>query len=134
MTIEEIEKELPNGFHDAVLTKIAIDYEKRKIMLEIEVNISKSDLPDEVCREASRAGRLTLSGLLFCVIESPDPQYRFHETKNLWISDSGSVKSLKIPARLPTILPNGAFVHYFFVNDWNAFIYLAAMDALFEWS
>ena len=40
MTIEEIETNLPNGFHDAVLKKINIDYVSYEADLEIKVGLS----------------------------------------------------------------------------------------------
>jgi hypothetical protein len=30
-------------------------------------------------------------------------------------------------------LPEGSFAYWFFVNNWNSFIHVAAMDAQFEW-
>jgi hypothetical protein len=72
-------------------------------------------------------GRLTLFGFLFCAIEPPDPQYPYQKAEGLWIARSGSANSQKLPTKLPDTLPKGAFVHYFFINDWNAFIYLSAI-------
>ena len=38
----------------------------------------------------------------------------------------------KFPDLIKT-LPKSAIAHYFFNSDWNAFIYVAAMSAEFEW-
>ena len=133
MTIEEIERSLPNGFHDAKLKRIDIDYVKREAKLDLQASIGNPESQDEEMRDAYRAGRLILSGFLFCVIEPPDPRYPYQKAAWLWIADSGPVNSAEIPIKLPEPLPKGAFIHYFFVNDWNAFIYLAAMDARFNW-
>jgi hypothetical protein len=129
MTIEEIEKNLPNGFHDAILNKINIDYIRREADLEFEVDVS---IPEK-SEEAHRIGKLILFGLFFCVIESPDSQYPYQKADGLWIADSGLTNTEKLPQKLLDMLPKGAVVHYFFVNDWNAFIYLSATDAKFEW-
>jgi hypothetical protein len=44
--------------------------------------------------------------------------------------DAGSSNLRKSSlTRLPEPLPEGAFTHWFFVNNWNAFIHVAAMDA-----
>ncbi len=85
---------------------------------------------DEEDPEVYRAAQLTLSQLLFCVMEAPDSKYPYQEEKPLWIG-AGSVENSEAPSstQLPKPLPEGAFVHWFFVNDWNAFIHVAAMDA-----
>jgi hypothetical protein len=72
MTLEELESSLPNGLHDAEVRRISIDYEHRKVTLELAVWVGKmEDPPDR--REAYRDGRIEISGLLFMVIEPPDP-------------------------------------------------------------
>ncbi len=132
MTLEEIEMSLPNGLHDAHLAKLDIDYVKREARFHIHVDVS-----DAESKETSgqyRSGNLTLLGLLFCVMEPPDSRYPYRDNRALWITSSGPVRSEDISVKLPEPLPQGAFVHYLFVNDWNAFIYLAAMDANFEWA
>jgi hypothetical protein len=133
MTIEEIESNLPNGLHDAILGRIDIDYIERKARLDIQVSVEDAESQQKHGDGEHRLGQLTLSGLSFCVIEAPDRRYPYQETKGLWIADSGPVKTGDISIKLPGLLSQGAFVHYFFVNDWNAFIYVAAMDAHFEW-
>ena len=35
--------------------------------------------------------------------------------------------------KLPGLLPREAFSHYFYIGNWNSFIFLAATDAKFEW-
>jgi hypothetical protein len=131
MTIEEVEKTLPNGFHDASLEKLNIDYHERAAKLDLLVDVGDPD--SEGNEEAKRKGVLTVSGLLFCVIAPPDSRSPYQKAEGLWIADSGPYKSDKIPAKLPEPLPKGAFAHYFFVNDWNAFIIIAATDARFDW-
>ena len=131
MTIEEIEKTLPTGFHDASLKRIDIDYVKHEAILEIEVDIENPK--NESHAEDYQVGKLTLSGLLFCVIEPPDFRYTYPKIEGLWITGSGPIESAEIPTKLPTQLPEGAFVHCFYISNWNASIYLAAMDARFEW-
>lgn len=132
MTIKEIEKSLPNGFHDAKLVKIDIDYVNREGKFYIQVDIGTSDNMLE-SHESYRAGLLKLKGLLFCIIDPPDFKCPFQGEDGLWITDSGVAKHGMGSISLPTELPSGAFAHYFFINDWNSFIYFAAMDASFEW-
>jgi len=131
MTVEEIEMSLPNGLHDANLAKLAIDYVNNEAVFDIRIDVSDAESTDQ--SEQCRFGSLTLSGLMFCVIEPPDPRYTYRNSSGLWITSSGPVTSDDILTKLPRPLPQGAFVHYLFINDWNAFIYIAAMDAHFKW-
>jgi len=72
--------------------------------------------------------------LLFLIIEPPDENYPYQKAEGLWI-DEGEVGDgvPKNKPKLPKNLPPGAFVHWFYVNDWNSFIYLAATGAEFKW-
>lgn len=134
MKLEDIEKMIPNGFHDALLERISIDYVKRCAVFDLHVLIGDPRSEDRESREAYREGQLRLNDLLFCVIEPPDPAYSYHEAGRLLLG-AGSLKSTEIPSlpKLPEPLPEGAFAHWFFVQKWNAFLYVAAMDAYFEW-
>jgi len=134
MRLEEIERMLPNGFHDALLERICVDYVKRCARLDLHVWMGDLRSQDKESREAYREGQLRLDDLLFCVIEPPDPTYSYYESGSLLLG-AGSLKSTEIPSlpQLPGPLPEGAFTHWFFVQKWNAFIYVAAMDAHFEW-
>jgi hypothetical protein len=128
MTIEEIEGNLPNGFHDASLKRIEIDYVKMVAVLDIDVDTSSPDTDEEY-----REGRLTLTGLLFCVIDPPDFRSPVKTTEGVWIADSGQATTEQLTTKLPGPIPAGVFVHYFYINDWNAFLYVAAASARLDW-
>jgi hypothetical protein len=79
--------------------------------------------------ETYRTGTLSLSRFLYCVIEAPDSNYPFQLEKELWV-DAGSDKSNHVSSTpLPGPLPAEAFTYWFFVNEWNSFIHVAALDA-----
>jgi hypothetical protein len=85
-------------------------------------------------REARRRGVLTLTGLLYFVIEPPDPGYPFEESPSgLDITSDGATSTLDTRHALPPLEDGAVFAHYFWVNDWNAFIFVAARGAVFEW-
>jgi hypothetical protein len=132
MKIEEIERELPNGFHDALLHNIFIDYGRHEAVFEIGVRIGTIDSDNKKLREAYRRGRLELHGLRWCIIEAPDPSYPYCDRK-LTVS-AGTREALKNAPqiRLPEPGSEEEFVHWFFVRQWNAFIYVSAADAKFE--
>jgi len=126
MTLEEVEESLPNGFHDARITSISLDYAKRECKFNLEILFSDAEKEDA---ESYRTATLSLSRFLYCVIEAPDSKYPFQVEKALWV-DAGSEKPNHVSStQLPGPLPEGAFRYWFFVNNWNSFIHVAALDA-----
>jgi len=134
MTLEELAATLPNGFHDAQVSSISLDYLKREVEFTLDVWVGDSSSQDEEVREAYRNGELKLSGLLYCAIEPPDANYPYGEAKKLWV-DAGALESasFKPSVKLPEPLSEDAFACWFFVQDWNSFIYVAAREASLEW-
>jgi hypothetical protein len=47
VTLEELENTLPNGLHDAEVRRITVDYERRKVTLEVAVWVGDMDEPAE---------------------------------------------------------------------------------------
>jgi hypothetical protein len=129
VTLEELEKTLPNGLHDAEVQRIAVDYQQRKLTLEVAVWVGNMDDPPER-REAYRKGRIEISGLLFLVMEPPDPTYPF-QTSDLTIDGCDMSKNLDL--ELLKSLHNEAFFRSLWVNEWNAFIHIAARAAEITW-
>ncbi len=104
MTLEEIADSLPNEFHDTHIKSISIDYLMRTAKFDLEIWVGDSAAINEEEREAYRNARLTLSGLLYCVIEPPDPRYDYSEKKTLWVgggshrlSNCADSRSLALP-------------------------------------
>jgi hypothetical protein len=71
VTLEGLAYTLPNGFHDAQVTSVGIDYVKREARLLIDLWVGELRSDNEELREAYRKGELRLSGLLYWVIEPP---------------------------------------------------------------
>jgi hypothetical protein len=131
MTIEEVLASLPNGLHDAHLGSVHLDYAERTAQLHLDIWIGNMSL-DGKAREARRPVVLKLSGLWYFVVEPPDSKYDFHEPKPLWIDAGVELPGPEVPSvKLPE-LPEGAFTFWMYVNDWNAFIHVAAMHANVE--
>ena len=129
MTLEGLENSLPNGLHDAEVGRIAVDYEQRKARLELAVWVGNMDDPPEQ-REAYKEGRIEISGLLFLVMEPPDPKYPF-ETSDLRMD--GCDMSKNLDSELLQSLPADSFFRSPWVNGWNAFIHVAAKNAEIVW-
>ena len=133
MTLDELYSALPNGFHDSVVHSIKTDYSRREVRLDISVWIGDVEDEDEGARERYRDGELLFSGVAFYIIEPPDLTYPYYGETGITI-DTGEVRSLNRP---PTLTlppaPEGVFVNWIYVYEWNSNIYVAARDARLRW-
>ena len=127
MTLEELADTLPNGLHDAELLSLRIDYAQRLLSLDLRLLVGAPDAPSTAGREARRTARVTLRGLVYCVIDPPDARYLRESGRSLTI-DVGSGEPGTAPSALPPV-PPGAFLAWIFVAQWNGFIRVAAHDA-----
>lgn len=130
MTLEELENTLPNGLHDAEVKKLNVDYEQRNLAIDVDIWVGKmTDSPQK--REAYRKGRIEISGLLFLVMEPPDPSYPF-ANDDLRIDGCDLRQNLK--QELLDSLPGTAFFRSLWVSEWNAFIHIAGRSAQITWN
>jgi len=125
-TIEELELTLPNGFHDARLLRLDIDYCARQATITLDVVVNEERKPE------FRSGVLRITGVLFLVLDPPGPGSTLASSKPSRI-DTGQGQPNTSPLTLPPV-PSGHFLQWFFVVDWNSFIRVCAEDASFEWS
>jgi hypothetical protein len=130
MTLKDIEESLPNGLHDAQVQRVEIDYEDRTIRFSLVLWTGDLSSDDEATRERYEKGELTIRDFIYCVIEPPDPTYPFVNASLITVgAGSATEEPIKTETPLPQKLPEGAFAYWFFVNEWNSFIHIAAMDA-----
>ncbi|HEV2863663.1 MAG TPA: hypothetical protein VGX48_21800 [Pyrinomonadaceae bacterium] len=122
------------SFHDSTIRKIAVDFLTREAKFDCVVFVGDPDDREAQPREAS--GILTFTGLLYITAGPPSSSYPYEEG-GLEISYDGPVETTNFKAPIPTLpetLPEDAFTHCFFVNNWNSFMFIAATGAHFEWS
>ena len=129
MHIEELEAELPNGLHDAMLRTFSENPADRRaeFILDVWLGDLRSAVSEE--RERYRPARLELLELAYLVLDDPDPRYPAGDGSPLRIdacaADDDPQRSLQVP--------DGGFAGRFFVTEWNAFIHFAALDARLTW-
>jgi len=130
------------SFHDATLTRLEVDYLARRATFSLRVWVGDPDAEERSMRQISRTGKLVVTGLLFCALDPPDRRCLYEYPQGLvglgglWIADDGEVTEEQpagAASKLPLPLPSDAFLHYFFLNDWNSFIYIAGREATFQW-
>lgn len=128
--LNEIESHLPNGFHDAILESITVNFSSGVARLDLQLFVGDPDAIVEEEREAYKKATLCLSDLVYVVIEAPACTDECPKTGPLRI-DGGNASADSVPAaaRPPKLLPSGAFAYWFFVEHWNSFIHVAARGA-----
>jgi len=132
MTFEEIAETLPNGFHDAKLRRLQVDFAAYSIAIQLLLLVGE---PDTATPEEYRAGTLTMESPLFFFLEPPDPQYPFIFDGSPVNIDGDSVRAGQNASvdSLLSMLAVGAVAYRFFLEEWNSFLYLAAESVELSW-
>jgi hypothetical protein len=132
MTFDELDQRFPNGFDDAEITGIVIDYRGRTATFQLNLRGNPPDSPE---RDVYAHAVLKTRGIYYVSIEPPDRDHLFY-------AQHGKITVDGLPedpqhfapfGHLKPTLPAGAFCCRFFVHDWNSFIHIAAADAEFSW-
>jgi hypothetical protein len=120
-------------FHDAQLISLRIDYESRELVSDWELCIGDPDAADESSREATRRGRLRLTGLSLWGIEPP---HELLDGSRPWLASDGPLLDVNTDTarELAKLVPPGASALYLYFSDWNAFAYCCAEEGAFEWT
>jgi len=134
MTFEKLEMELPNGFHDAKIKSISLDYVSRTAKLKMNLLVGVG-APEDRNAAVYRPGTTSVHGLLLFWVEPPDPKYNFLPDGSPLNVDGDSVRNgqnAEVDRLLPS-LPQSAIVYRFFLEEWNSFLYLAGDSVEFSW-
>src|SRR5262249_19278701 len=118
MTLDELDNFLPNGFHDAYIDSLELDYSTGAMKLNVDLLVGWPDDPEPEQQQYQKA-IVTITGLCFCSIDPPSPGYRlFPDGKPICVSgDPAKADHLpSLPALLPN-LPEGVLCYRFFVHD-----------------
>ncbi|MGA9999964.1 MAG: hypothetical protein WBQ04_07590 [Candidatus Acidiferrales bacterium] len=132
MTFEELDSRYPNGFDDAELLGIRIDYVTREARLSLNL---RGNSPEDPKRDEYERAELVIYGFYYFSIESPDPSHLFNPETSKIITVDGLPED---PEHFPLFeflrpkLGTDAFCCRFFVHDWNSFIHLAAKALIFR--
>jgi hypothetical protein len=135
VTLQELEDNLPNGFHDAKIFSFELNYVEGIAKFHMNLLTGWPDDPEPE-RQAYQEAFLVVSGLCFCSIDPPSSMYPFLPDGKPILVSGDPAKSDHLPslADLTSKFPSGAWCHRFFVVDWNAFIHVAGLNAELTWS
>jgi hypothetical protein len=133
MNLEEIDESLPNGFHDAWLVGLEIDYVHGIAVFKTNVLIGLPDEPVEM-RDRYRLGTLRFSGVSFVVVDPPDARNAVLTPGAVTFSWS-RLDAAESP-HIAELVPSGSDVqaYSFWVLNWCSSIHLAAREVSFDWS
>lgn len=134
MTLDEWDEKLPNGFHDAKILSVAIDYVAGVATFRLELLVGWPGDPEPE-RQRYQDAEMIVTGLSFCSIDPSDPRYPFLVDGRPINVGGDPAKSDHLPAlsELLTKCPAGTWCYRFFVHDWNSFIHIGALDAQVSW-
>ena len=130
MTFQELAQSLPNGFHDAELHRLEIDYVQQVLRMELVVWIGRMSARET--RELYRPAEVVVEKVGFLAMESPDENSPWNEAGALTI-DTGTVDPQECSFQLPPV-PTGTSVTRVYVYDWNRDFYFAGANAQLEWT
>lgn len=135
MTLAQIDETLPNGFHDAEIEQLMWNFQTNSAVLDIDFWVAT----DKKEREKRRLGRVELQGILFVVVDPPQPRELdpkpYHPSGTLQIDGVLTNESVfpNLP-KLKSALPPGTEIFSFYVINWNSFIHIAAAAAELIWA
>jgi hypothetical protein len=133
MTVEDLDRELPNGFHDAKIKSVALDYPRQSAVIAMHLWVGK---PTSTDRDEYREATLRVSGLCYCAIDPPAPTYPFMRAGSAINVAGYGEDPKKFPALdgLLPVMPKDITCYRFFVHDWNSFIHVAAKEVQLSWA
>jgi hypothetical protein len=127
VTIEELENKYPNGFHDAHLVAVTVDFPSGAASFELDIDCDDPD-PNVYTRIKFR-----LTGPFLFIVDPPDT--RISLSYGDTIEASGYKTSDEMLANLESYRKNApprSFFYSFFMTHWNCFIHVGATNAELE--
>jgi hypothetical protein len=130
MTFEELDALYPNGFVDAFIDSLRVDYKNRTAELQLSL---RRNAPEDPNAQKYENAVLRLRGFYYVVIEPPDDEHLWYPWRSIQF-DGHPEDPHQTPLfeQLKAKRPANAFSCRFYVHDWNSFIHLAAEDAQFS--
>jgi hypothetical protein len=129
MNLDEVEADLPHGFHDSLLRTFSSSPDEQRAEFVLDVWVGDLRSASMTDRERRRPARLELLGLGYLIIEEPDRRQAPMELAPVQIDACGADDD---PDRTRQV-PPGGFAGRFFVTEWNSFIHFAALEARLTW-
>jgi hypothetical protein len=130
-SLEELERQLPNGLHDSDVLALTHDYVRATVTLELKLWVAESleDTDDHY-----RPARLTIHGVALLCIEPPESGYDFDGPGALDLLGASPLAMLKRPPPPLPPIPPDCFCNALYINTWNAHVIVAARSVTLDWT
>jgi hypothetical protein len=130
MTLEQLEAQLPNGFHDAYLGELDWDFQRREVKVVLYVLVGNDEQP---ISERYKKSVLKFRGCALVVVE-PAVAYRaIKSVRGLQIDRTEVSEIDRIAIREAGYLISAEnFWLAWFVYEWNSRLIINAEDVSFE--
>ena len=131
MTLQEIENKLPNGLHDAQLLWLTLDLARSTLTLEVEVDSAGPESGDSA--DNTTRAKIAITGLCYFKLDPPDVLNPYAiGTATLIDTGNDPVEKGLVDREVATKLPRGSFLHWIYLNGWNAIMVIGGIDARLE--
>ena len=81
--LKELEESLPNGFHDAVLETMSVDFLGNTLVLDMELSTGDPDAPSPEGRDSYRKAVVRIRDLVYVSVEPPGPDGELSDTRTV---------------------------------------------------
>jgi|GEM_PF-7001407 len=132
MTLEEIENELPNGFHDSIILESRMNYENSELTLLLDVSVG---LPDEdpPARDRYRKCELFFKDVIYFVTEFPNDNIVIKHPGTLWILSIEKTSQDKIPDHILKVISSDVHCFSLYIHRSNTYVHFATKDVQYTW-
>lgn len=125
---DAIRDSLPNGFHDAILNRMTLDFCAKEAFFEFRFWVGSMDRPAGAGREARRDGILRLTGVTRVEVGAPDARYEVDAQTGIVVDgDFG-----EYPGGAGC-LAGGEIGFWLYVSSWNSRMTFSARACRLEW-
>jgi hypothetical protein len=131
MTLEEIDRALPEELHDAQLRGLTRDFENAVVTLLVRVVVGIVN--DGTSQLEYRNGEIIFTGVQYFTSEWPDADSAFRDSGCVWFSYAPTEDGV-IPRDVDLLVGVSAHRYSFFVREWFASFHIAALEISFKWS
>ncbi|MGE5343395.1 MAG: hypothetical protein ACM3SY_18150 [Candidatus Omnitrophota bacterium] len=129
MNMQEIADTLINGFHDANVNEINLNFLKKTAQINLDIWLG-----DETEPERYQKGRLFFSDFLFLSIDPPDEGvYSDTFVIDLVENDNDILDNYESFKKLKEYIPDGYLITCFSLLNHITMMYLIYKDVKFEW-
>jgi hypothetical protein len=131
MTFDDLDARFPNGFVDAEITEIGLNYETRTATINLNL---RTNVADSASANTYQKAILTIRAFYYFSVEPPDSEHLSSPLHSKIVVDGlpEDPNTFPLTVKMTDGIPAAAFCCRFYVHDWNSFIHVAGPEAEFH--